>query len=595
MNKYVRKGFSVILSVAMCVAMLPVTGLVEEAKASEAEVRDVNLGTYGWKNPGTPESLTDEWAGGEASYVYFGEYVQDDTTGETKEPIRWRVLNAAGDSDLDGTADSVLLLTDRVLDIQTFNQSSADGNVYENSDLRKWLNSMEGWEGMGEPGGFLNTAFGVAEQNAISNTYIVESDANVGYYNPFDGCDINGDKVFILSMKEMQSGLYGFLPSKCQDGNGIVTNETLRVDKTPFARTKDPQGIGFYWLRSAYTSDTLSIVGIIDTYYGNPFYDTYYVRQDTLGVAPEIHLNYDSVLFSTAAGMPKADFGVVGAEYVSDEWSVTILDGEDFAASRKPAEVGNLLPGEKVTIEVTNIPTLTSGNEYTQISAMLIDESGNVMAYGKISDSVATGEIEVTIPTMLWEGNYTLKVFAEDVNSSADAHATDYASNMVDITVVVVDIDSVEITDITDVVAGEAFDVTAACGTTGVVETEPTVTYTAGGEVVTGTADYETQYVATITLTAVEGYAFTDTTSVTVNGNAATSVTLNDDGTLTVTYNYTTEELPEVTPEPTPEVTPGEDSDEVPPTGDNTSVITLLVLMTGALIVLVASRRRVYE
>lgn len=595
MKKYVKKGLSVILSVAMFAAMLPMAGLANEAKAADAEVKDVNLSTYGWKNPGTPERLTDEWAGGEASYVYFGEYVQNDTTGGTKEPIRWRVLNASSDSDLDGTADSVLLLTDSVLDIQTFNQNRADGNVYENSDLRKWLNSMEGWEGMGEPGGFLNTAFGVAEQNAISNTYIDESDDDVGLHNPFDGCDINGDKVFILSMKEMQGGQYGFLPSKCQDSNGIVTNETLRVDKTPFARTKDTRGIGFYWLRSAYTSDTMSLVGIIDYYQGSPFYNTYYVRQDTLGVAPEINLNCDSVLFSTAVGMTKSEFGVIAAEYVSDEWNVTVLDGTDFAASRKPAEVGNLLPGEKVTIEVTNIPTLTSGNEYTQISAMLINEAGTVMAYGKVSDSVATGEMEVTIPTMLSEGNYTLKVFAEDVNSSASAYATDYASNMVDITVVVVDIDSVEITDITDVVAGEAFDVTAACATTGVVETEPTVTYTAGGEAVEGIADYETEYVATITLTAVEGYAFSDTTSVTVNGKAATSVTLNDDGTLTVTYNYTTEELPEVTPGPTPEVTPEADPDEVPPTGDNTSVAMLLVLMAGALIVLVASRRRVSE
>ena len=50
--------------------------------------------------------------------------------------------------------------------------------------------------------------------------------------------------------------------------------------------------------------------------------------------------------------------------------------------------------------------------------------------------------------------------------------------------------------------------------------------------------DYATVYTASVTLTAAEGYEFTEDTTATVNGQPATTVTLNEDGTLTVTYTF---------------------------------------------------------
>ena len=49
---------------------------------------------------------------------------------------------------------------------------------------------------------------------------------------------------------------------------------------------------------------------------------------------------------------------------------------------------------------------------------------------------------------------------------------------------------------------------------------------------------YNTSYTASITLTADTDYEFTDSTTATVLGNSATSVTKNADGTLTVTYAF---------------------------------------------------------
>ena len=56
-------------------------------------------------------------------------------------------------------------------------------------------------------------------------------------------------------------------------------------------------------------------------------------------------------------------------------------------------------------------------------------QNGTVSAYGKIGDAV-TGNVSFELPSGIETGKYTLKVFAEKVNSSASSNATDYASNM---------------------------------------------------------------------------------------------------------------------------------------------------------------------
>ena len=79
-----------------------------------------------------------------------------------------------------------------------------------------------------------------------------------------------------------------------------------------------------------------------------------------------------------------------------------------------------------------------------------------------------------------------------------------------------------------------ALDTEASCATTGVSSTTPQITWTSSDT----TAGYNTSYTASITLTATTGYEFIDSTTATVSGNNATSITKNTDGTLTVTYDF---------------------------------------------------------
>jgi uncharacterized repeat protein (TIGR02543 family) len=93
-------------------------------------------------------------------------------------------------------------------------------------------------------------------------------------------------------------------------------------------------------------------------------------------------------------------------------------------------------------------------------------------------------------------------------------------------------INSVAVTDIDAPKAGEKPDDTASV--TPDTVTAGIVTWNLEGE----TFEFNKEYTATVTLTAGDGYVFTSGTTATVNGNTATDVSLNGDGTLTVTYTF---------------------------------------------------------
>ena len=75
----------------------------------------------------------------------LGSYPQN---GTAPEPIEWRVIAYK--------ADSVLVISKKGLDCKQFNSSQSKGNVWETSDLKKWLTQT-----------FLSTAFTAEEKGLI--------------------------------------------------------------------------------------------------------------------------------------------------------------------------------------------------------------------------------------------------------------------------------------------------------------------------------------------------------------------------------------------------------------------------------------------
>jgi len=177
--------------------------------------------------------------------VYFGNYYQSDTTGTTKEPIKWRVLSVNG--------NDAFLLADKNLDCKRFNEKWA-GVTWETCTLRSWLN---GYDSTNNSAGkdytndnFLDTAFTASEQAVIKNTTVIAED---NPYSGVDGGNDTQDKIYLLSISEASNSAYGFGTTfTIADKGREVRNTTYTREKG--ARTESKDGYeenGDWWLRTA--------------------------------------------------------------------------------------------------------------------------------------------------------------------------------------------------------------------------------------------------------------------------------------------------------------------------------------------------------
>lgn len=187
MRKTVKKASAAGLAVILTVALIPVTGLVSGGRIGEAEVMAAE---HDLSNPRTEDITNTEGNADLQSTwdcVYFGNYPQSDSTGETAEPVKWRVLSVEG--------DTALLLADMNLDCQPFYSEEVE-MTWEDSTLRTWLNTD-----------FMNAAFSSSEQAAILDT-VVTDEGNL-YYGIGGGNDTT-DKVFCLTYADTLKTEYGF-------------------------------------------------------------------------------------------------------------------------------------------------------------------------------------------------------------------------------------------------------------------------------------------------------------------------------------------------------------------------------------------------
>ena len=166
-------------------------------------------------------------------------------------------------------------------------------------------------------------------------------------------------------------------------------------------------------------------------------------------------------------------------------------------------------PGDTITLNYTGATTGT--NEY--ISVIIADSSG-AQYYGRVAQPTATdGKVEITIPSGLADGTYTLYVFSEQYNGGEqdDTKLTDYASAF----------ETVALTVSSDTTASPAA-LDFGSKTVGYTEAPAaqTVTLTnTGNQDVTVTLPASANY----TITAGEGFA-NNTATLAPNGTAAFTV-----------------------------------------------------------------------
>ena len=285
-------------------------------------------------------------------------------------------------------------------------------------------------------------------------------------------------------------------------------------DSTVLAMSSYLRNGEWFWLRSPYGGSGdfalcadrgyYVILGRVDIDSGSP-------------VQPASNLDLSSVLFASAATAASSD---TKSEKITDSAAMTLrLDGtgKDIGTVTYNTTTGDIKVVKGTTSQT--VALVVQGNDGTNNWYYSKKITGTDVV--NVSDIVAESNTPASIDLSackIW-----LEITEDNVTYVVNATET-----------VVSEISSVAITDIATPVSNTALDAEASCVTEGVSSTTPQITWTPSDS----TAGYNTSYTASITLTAATGYEFTDSTTATVLGNNATSITKNTDGTLTVTYDF---------------------------------------------------------
>jgi LPXTG-motif cell wall-anchored protein len=362
------------------------------------------------------------------------------------------------------------------------NPSDVYQNHYGASDLRVALKNMA-----------TNTSyFTTAEQGLMNPTTVTTNDIlNSTIYT-------TTDKLYALTA----------------DGAGFPYT-TIKVgsdNNTVLAESSYWRSGELFWLRSPSDLDSSDNIAWV-AYPGKYVYGS--IVSTKFAVQPASNLNLSSA--ATAASSDKAE-----ARTIADGTAMTLrLDGtgKDIGTATYNTTTGDIKAVKGATSQT--VALVVQGNDGTNNWYYSKKITGTDVV--NVSDIVAESNTPASIDLS------ACKIWLEATDSTENLT---YAVNATETTIKI--IHSVAITDIETPVSNTALDTEASCATTGVSSTTPQITWTSSDT----TAGYNTSYTASITLTATTGYEFIDSTTATVSGNNATSITKNTDGTLTVTYDF---------------------------------------------------------
>lgn len=366
------------------------------------------------------------------------------------------------------------------------NPSDVYQNHYGASDLRVALKNMA-----------TNTSyFTTAEQGLMNPTTVTTNDIlNSTIYT-------TTDKLYALTA----------------DGAGFPYT-TIKVgsdNNTVLAESSYWRSGELFWLRSPSDLDSSDNIAWV-AYPGKYVYGS--IVSTKFAVQPASNLDLSSVLFASAATAASSD---TKSEKITDSAAMTLrLDGtgKDIGTATYNTTTGDIKAVKGATSQT--VALVVQGNDGTNNWYYSKKITGTDVV--NVSDIVAESNTPASIDLS------ACKIWLEATDSTENLT---YAVNATETTIKI--IHSVAITDIETPVSNTALDTEASCATTGVSSTTPQITWTSSDTA----AGYNTSYTASITLTATTGYEFIDSTTATVSGNNATSITKNTDGTLTVTYDF---------------------------------------------------------
>ena len=179
------------------------------------------------------------------------------------EPIKWRVLT-------DNYSGKKLLLAENILtanvpyyeytDTRTIEGETVYANNYKHSQIRAYLNGLT-YQGPSSEitkyngNGFLQTAFTQNAQGLIAETGVDNSPETTGKiestYATKYACENTTDKIFLLSVSEVNNSDYFFVKYYRDEGNPRIRYATDYA-KANYLALYSTDNDGDWWLRSPY-------------------------------------------------------------------------------------------------------------------------------------------------------------------------------------------------------------------------------------------------------------------------------------------------------------------------------------------------------
>lgn len=488
-KKWLKKGSAVLLAAAMVLSLFPgMKGTLATVQAAENETPTSGYWTdaEGLKNFSLDEANDTE------GKIIFGQ----NGSGAAQQ---WKIAGVdSGIKDAKGNVtDNIILFAASPLGISVFEDNYTTNKTYDSNWNCTYMVSTSGLE-------VFPNHYGASDLRTVLNNYMRSNN----YFSESEKTKMNKTTIYTDDKKNgttysVTDTLYAPYGDYDELNDKYVTVGTNTSDSLNGGVKIDVSkwGNGF-WLRS--TLDNLSDYALVAN--KDKYVDSSFVF-GSCSVVPAFNLNLSDVSFASAAEAASSTGYKANSEMTPNTYTLryTYTTGTDSAVISSD--------GAKVT--VTN-----AKGKY-----LMVQNRAGVYAMAIDSDSKTVNASDITMGSALDNFN-NCKVWIE----STDADRITTAK------MAVTAINSIEITDITLPSAGSTFDTEAACATTGVSNTTPTVTWTPNDT----TAGYNTTYTASVTLTADAGYEFASGVTATVNGQNATSVTKNQDGGITVSYSYKT-------------------------------------------------------
>ena len=493
-----KKGTAVALAAALLAGLVPaLPGAAVSVKAAGGTTKSPSVSTYATKDQmmdGTfkPDSEGSAWHYGR---LLFGK----NSSGRAQQ---WYILGKDGGVSGDNT---ILFATSPIAKDKKFNSSENnknDKNLWSDCDYYGGTLVQEVWAnhyGASDLRAALKTMatstsyFTTAEQRLMNPTTVKTMDnKNVGGYH-------TTDKLYALAADGVDS-------TSIKAGTG---------DSTVIAMSSYMSSYPKFWLRSPHGNDGRSAL------FADPDNRVGFISVDCdRAVRPASNLNLSSVRFASAAKAASSDTAVTDKITFSQAMTLR-LNGSDknIGTVTYNTTTGDIKAVKGRTSQPVSL--VVQGNDGTNDWYY----SKQITGTETINESAIASETYTPASIDLSACKIWLEFTDSTDNLTYAVSATEATRSS---------ISSVAITDIETPAANTALDTSASCTTTGVISTAPQITWTPSKT----TAGYNTSYTASITLTAVAGYEFTDSTTATINGNTATSVNKNTDGTLTVTYAF---------------------------------------------------------